>query len=113
MDEKDSYSFFNGLLKDARRQIRRIRNYLLSSYHLSGILIDSFVYQAIGDWRWLRSDEIYGNHSGPCEGVLLDCYRSITSNGACASPIYAPGSGMAVDTSDWETLGKALEIIAQ
>lgn len=49
MAEKNRSS--NGLLYDTCRHIRYIRDNYFSSYHLSGIVIDSFVYEAIGNWR--------------------------------------------------------------
>ena len=57
MDNKDSYSSSNGLLKDTCKHIRYVKSECFSSYHLSGILIDSFVFTAIGDWHWLRDGE--------------------------------------------------------
>lgn len=50
MDEKNKLSY--GLLKDTCKHIRAIRDEHFSSYHLSGILIDSFVYSAMDGWRW-------------------------------------------------------------
>ena len=46
MAQKNRYS--NGLLYDTCRHLRFIRDNYFSSYHLSGIVIDSFVYNAIG-----------------------------------------------------------------
>lgn len=41
-----------GLLFDTCKHMRYIRDSFFSSYHLSGIVIDSFVYAAIGGWSW-------------------------------------------------------------
>ena len=47
----------NGLLVETCKHIRYIRDTEYSSYHLSGILIDAFVYEAIGGWHFTKSDE--------------------------------------------------------
>lgn len=62
----------NGLLYDTCRHIRYIHDNYFSSYHLSGIVIDSFVYNAIENWRWLNSGESSSSPSGTYEQVLLD-----------------------------------------
>ena len=63
---------------DTCRHLRFIRDNYFSSYHLSGIVIDSFVYNAIGDWRWLNSGESSTQPSGTYEQVLLDYYNRHT-----------------------------------
>lgn len=108
MDEKNGYNYSNGLLKDTCKQIRRVRDESFSSYHLSGILIDSFVYQAIDNWHWPREGETKGNNSLSYEETLLRYYNSITFDGRCLCHVSAPGSGMEVSTNDWEILGKVL-----
>lgn len=57
MKQKNSYDESNGLLFDTCKHIRFVRSEYFSSYHLSGILIDAFVYKAIGYWHWLRNGE--------------------------------------------------------
>lgn len=42
----------SGLLSDTCKHFRRVKADRYSSYHLSGIVIDSFVYAAMGDWYW-------------------------------------------------------------
>lgn len=97
----------NGLLYDTCRHIRFIRDNNFSSYHLSGIVIDSFVYEAIENWRWLNSGESSSQPSGTYEQVLLDYYNQ---NGICwGLNINAPGSNDTVSTSSsYECLGKVL-----
>lgn len=97
----------NGLLYDTCKHIRYIRDNSFSSYHLSGIVIDSFVYEAIGNWRWLNSGESSSQPSGTYEQVLLDYYNQ---HGICwGLSIYAPGSNDTVSTSSsYECLGKVL-----
>lgn len=104
MNEKNDSS--NGLLKDTCRHIRRIYNEKFSSYHLSGILIDSFVYRAIQNWRWTPPGG-EGSASGTYENVLYDYY-----NANKWSVLYAPGSGMSVDTDDYFCLEKILKYMA-
>lgn len=44
----------NGLLLDTCKHMRQIRDTHFSSYHLPGIVIDSFVYHYIDNWRWCK-----------------------------------------------------------
>lgn len=105
MAKKNSES--NGLLYDTCKHIRSIRDNCFSSYHLSGIVIDSFVYDALGNWRWSSTQ---GN-SDPCsksfEEELLDYYDwHLTSSNGC---LFAPGSRDAISTdSSYVCLGKVL-----
>lgn len=101
MNEKNEAS--NGLLKDTCRHIRRIHSEKFSIYHLSGILIDSFVYHAIQNWRWTPPGE-EGSAFGIYEGVLYDYLKAHRW-----STLYAPGSGMIVDTDDYFCLEKILK----
>lgn len=104
MATKNGYRESNGLLVDTCKHIRHVRSEFFSSYHLSGILIDSFVYYAIGGWHWLRDGEKRSNGSGlTYEQSLLDYYNSHYS-----WLVFAPGSGMKVDGDDWDVLGKVL-----
>lgn len=109
MAEKDGYWYSNGLLFDTCKHIRAIRAEYYSSYHLSGILIDSFVFSAIGGWHWLRTDEPRSSGDGVSfEQSLLNYYNSHYS-----WMVYAPGSGKKVDGDDWEILGKVLNKMAK
>ncbi|MCL1604280.1 nucleotidyltransferase domain-containing protein [Succinatimonas hippei] len=99
----------NGLLYDTCKHIRYIRDNKFSSYHLSGIVIDSFVYEAIGTWGWSNSEE---NSSllppiGTYEQVLLDYYNY--HGIGYGKSIIAPGSNdIVVTDSSYECLGKVL-----
>lgn len=104
MNEKNKTS--NGLLKDTCRHIRRVHTDKFGSYHLSGILIDSFVYHAIQDWRWVSLGEI-GSFPGSYENIL---YEYFTSNRF--GVLYAPGSEMEVCTDDYYCLEKILKYMA-
>lgn len=100
----------NGLLKDTCKHIRYIRDTHFSSYHLPGILIDSFVYDAIGDWHWLREGEIKYPHQ-PYEDILLVQYNEKNKQfmNSMVPHLTAPGSGMVVSIDNgWEVLGKIL-----
>ncbi len=109
MADKNGYSSSNGLLFDTCKHIRYVRDTEYTSYHLSGILIDSFVYAAIKDWHWLRDGEQgSGKPSGTYEQVLLDYYDSFKYPDLISPTIYAPGSGMRVGVYDWKVLGKVL-----
>ena len=86
-----------------------VRDERFKSHHLSGILIDSFVFAAIGFWHWLRENEQSGKNEKAYEQVLLDYYKNNYPNASYIAPnIYAPGSGMKVGVDDWDVLGKVL-----
>lgn len=109
--EKNNSS--NGLLCATCRHIRMIRDTSYSSYHLSGILIDSFVYDAIGWWHFTREDVDSSIQLKSYEQELLDHYNQISLNGLLSPTLAAPGSGTALDTSkDWNILGKILNKMA-
>lgn len=103
MREKNRSS--NGLLMDTCKHIRRIRDDNYSSYHLSGIVIDSFVYHAIGNWRWITS-ESDGEPAEPFvyEKRLLDYYYYNRW-----SSLTAPGSSQIVNSDDYFVLEKILK----
>ena len=106
MAEKDNYYNANGLLRDTCKHIRYIRSERFSSYNLSGILVDTFVYEAIGGWHWSRDDK-KSSSTGKCfEEILLDYYNSLSSY--FKPTLYSPGSGMKIECDDWDVLGKIL-----
>ncbi|MDD3363934.1 MAG: nucleotidyltransferase domain-containing protein [Syntrophomonas sp.] len=86
----------NGLLYDTCKHFRRVRDDHYSSYHLSGIVIDSFVYAAMGNWRWTPDGESSSAAHGDYELVLLNYLKRTM----LWSTLYltAPGSGQEVDT---------------
>lgn len=103
----------NGLLYDTCKHFRRVRDDHYSSYHLSGIVIDSFVYEAMGNWRWTPDGESSSAAHGDYERVLLNYINQRT---LFWSTLYltAPGSGQEVDTrSSLECLKKVLNYIAE
>lgn len=109
MAQKNKNSY--GLLYDTCRHIRFVRDNYFSSYHLSGIVIDSFVYAAIGNWQWTQPGGTSAE-TGTYETVLLDYYnRSVIRWGL---EITAPGSNDVVSTaSSYECLGKILTRMTQ
>ena len=111
MKEKNSSS--NGLLCATCKHIRTIRDVSYSSYHLSGILIDSFVYAAIGRWHFTDGDSNFSSRPRSYEQALLDYYNHISYNGVFPPSLSAPGSGMPIDTTKgWGVLGKILNNMA-
>lgn len=101
----------NGLFGDTCKHLRFIRDNHFSSYHLSGIVIDSFVYKAIGDWRWTPPGDSSSVAGGSYEKVLLD-YLTLNSAWGILS-LYAPGSGQKVSTENsLECLRKVMNYIA-
>lgn len=93
MKEKNNSS--NGLLIATCRHIRFIRDNYFKSYKLSGIVIDSFVYHAMGDWRFVNSGE-NSSEPGAYERVLLE-YFNKNKHYWKFIKIKAPGSCDEVD----------------
>ena len=111
MKKKNSSS--DGLLYDTCKHIRRIRDEHFKSYHLSGIVIDSFVYAAMGNWRWLSDGESSTSEWGDYERTLLD-YLNQHSGQFFPLCLTAPGSGQSIDTSDsMICLRKVLQYMAE
>ena len=108
MANKNSYYNSNGLLFDTCKHIRAVKSDYFLNSHLSGILIDSFVYLAIQGWHWPRIEEKGDGNSKSYEQSLLDYYNVVSHSTICA-----PGSNMKIDSSkDWEILGKVLKKMA-
>lgn len=111
MKEKNNTS--NGLLCATCKHIRTIRDDSYSSYHLSGILIDSFVYVAMGEWHFTDGDSNSSSQPKSYEQTLLDYYNQLSCNGIFAPSLSAPGSRMSIDiTKGWDVLGKILNKMA-
>lgn len=105
--EKNEQS--NGPLYDACKHIRYIRDNNFQSYHLSGILIDSFMHNAIKGWHFLCDGEQSSEGRENFEEAMLKYYNKISLNGYITPQIQAPGSNMKVDASKgWDVLGKVL-----
>lgn len=101
----------NGLLNDTCKHIRYIRDNYFSSYHLSGIVIDSFVYHAMGFWRWLDFGEPSTSPRGTFENTLLQYFNDHYAY-AYGSNLLAPGSNQAVNLEDSRVgLSKVLNYI--
>lgn len=93
----------NGLLYDTCRHMRQIRDTYFKSYHLPGIVIDSFAYHNIGNWHWIKEGEVSTQPSGTYEKRLYNQCPGYSFY------LTAPGSGMPVDTSDCiDVLNKVL-----
>lgn len=110
MKTKNSSS--NGLLFDTCKHFRRVRDERFSSYHLSGIVIDSFVYAAMGSWQWKRDGDTSSAAHGDYEKVLSD-YLNQHSSYWMPLTLTAPGSNQPVDTtSSIECLKKVVAYIS-
>lgn len=107
MRERNSES--NGLLFDTCRHMREIRDNHFSSYHLSGIVIDSYAYHHIADWHWLKDGEGPSQHPrGTYEKKL---YNECPFWGFS---LTAPGSGDYVNTTnDVDCLRKVLNYMSK
>lgn len=94
---RDKNKSSNGLLFDTCKHMRYIRDNYFKSYHLSGIVIDSFVYAAIKNWRWTPPEESSSAaEPGEYEKLLYDYYLY---NLRFSNTINAPGSNDYVDVS--------------
>ncbi len=108
MKTKNSSS--KGLLLDTCKHFRFIRDTYFSSYHLSGIVIDSFVYHAMGGWEWSEPGTVSSSPSGTYENVLLEYLNQNSMWGNLA--LTAPGSGENISTeSSLECLRKVVNYI--
>lgn len=111
MKVKNSKSQSNGLLIATCRHLRYIRDNYYKSYKLSGIVIDSFVYTAMNNWKYVEKTTSISNPES-YERILLNYYNDRVVNGRNFLRLYAPGSAQAVDTNDsFECLGKVLNKI--
>ena len=107
MEAKNATS--NGLLFDTCKHMRYIRDNYYSSYHLSGIVIDAFVYAAMAEWRWTPPGGGAGAPKGDYESVLLKYFNDKSWYGQFDFTLSAPGSGDSVSTSgSLNCLGKVL-----
>lgn len=98
----------NGLLFDTCRHMREIRDTFFSSYHLSGIVIDSYAYHHIDNWHWLNPGEQSTQPIGTYEKKL---YNECPSRGFT---LTAPGSGDLVNTAkDVDCLNKVLNYMSK
>ena len=99
----------NGLLFDTCKHMRGIRDNYFKSYHLPGIVIDSFVYHYIADWHWLRNGEQGSNQPiGTYEKKLYNSCPYWAFN------LTAPGSGVKVDTFGCvDVLNKVLKYMSE
>lgn len=99
----------NGLLFDTCKHFRRVRDDHYSSYHLSGIVIDTFIYRAIGYWHWTEPSEQQVSKVGDYESALADAFNRVSSYNPY---LYAPGSGDVVSlVSSYECLKKVINYI--
>jgi hypothetical protein len=92
----------NGLLFDTCKHFRIVRDSQYSSYKLSGIVIDSFVYWGMGAWKW--TDSGGGSAPGEYERKLKEYLHW---------GLRAPGSNQSIDVAPHlEGLRKVVSYIA-
>lgn len=95
----------NQLLVATCRHIRLIKNEYYSSYKLSGIFIDSFVYNAIGDWKFVENGN--GSSTISYEQVLLNYFDK--NRYLFKYNLSAPGSNQLLEVeSSLECMRKVL-----
>ncbi|MDR1083345.1 MAG: nucleotidyltransferase domain-containing protein [Deltaproteobacteria bacterium] len=112
MRDKNSNSSSNGLLFDTCMHFRRVHNDYYSSYKLSGIVIDSFVYTAMAGWKWLNVGETSTSATGDYENILLNYY--LQNKTWLDYALLAPGSNETLESnSSLVCLEKVLRYIAE
>jgi len=94
----------NGLLFDTCKHFRRVKQYLCVDT-LPGDVIDSFVYGAIGSWKWQHSRDVADATHGEYALVLLNHFNSSFRKSLLAKmwsgiSLSAPGSERQVDIND-------------
>lgn len=109
MRQKNKLS--NGLLVDTCRHMRVVRGSCFKSYHLSGIVIDSFVYSAIKDWHWCNPGVPSSSPKGSYEETILRYWEDFIQ--FSPNSLTAPGSRDSVNVQKSnECLGKVLRYMA-
>lgn len=109
MRQKNKLS--NGLLVDTCRHMRVVRDSCFKSYHLSGIVIDSFVYSAIKDWHWCNPGVPSSSPKGSYEETILRYWEDFIQ--FSPNSLTAPGSRDSVNVQKSnECLGKVLRYMA-
>lgn len=104
MREKDKES--NGLLVSTCKHIRFIRDNYFKSYKLSGIVIDTFVYHAIGNWKFIEESENSSDRTKVhYEEKLLEYFNDKKYSKELLR-LKAPGS---YDNVNWEKSIECLE----
>ncbi|WP_202594264.1 SMODS domain-containing nucleotidyltransferase [Enterococcus faecium] len=87
----------NNLLYATCKHFRHVRDTEFTSYHLSGIVIDSFVYEAMGNWKFVENNSGGQNISSVSyETALLEYYNSHKVMGGLN--LYSPGSNQFVNS---------------
>jgi predicted nucleotidyltransferase len=111
MHDKNKSS--NGLLLDTCKHMRYIRDNYFSSYHLSGIVIDSFVYASINGWHWTEPNEQSTSVFSDGE-YEIHLYNTLVNTYRYTFEINAPGSNQPVSLlKSRECLEKVLFMMTQ
>lgn len=110
MDSKDKET--KGSLNNICKRTRYIRDTYYKSYHLSGIVIDSFVYDAIKRSQW--AGDGFEITEWQYARMLLSRFNMVSACGQVPFRLNAPGSRQEVDTkSSLDGLGKVLTCMAK
>lgn len=103
----------NGLLFDTCRHMRLIRDECFSSYFLSGIVIDSFVYHFMDNWHWPSPDDTPSENTASYEEYLFQKFNENKMLSYGDLELSAPGSGDEVSTEkSIDCLEKVLRFMA-
>lgn len=101
----------NGLLQATCRHLRVVRNENFSTLKLAGIVIDSFVYNAIGSWGYSAPGEQSSSSTGDFEMMLNNYFKE---HYLWSGSLYAPGSNQMVDLdASRNALGKVLAYLVK
>ena len=108
MKQKNKSS--NELFYSTCKHIRSVRDEKFSSYKLSGIVIDTFVYHAMGDWHYVSSGTS-SNNPYEYEHILLSYFNNYVKY---TNSLSAVGSNESVNiTSSKDCLEKILNHLAK
>lgn len=109
MREKNKES--NGLLFDTCRHFREIRDTHFRKYHLSGIVIDSFVYHFIEEWSYVDRSISTERKEGEYENIFVEGFDYLINNRVWT--LDAPGSEDSVELDgSLEGLREVIKFIA-
>ena len=104
-----------GLLCATCRYLRQLRAEFYPDKQVSGIMVDSFVYNAIGSWKSSPEGEycLDPESSKAYVKELRDYFSRITSGGKVPPRLSAPGSEDSVENPyGWKVLGSILDRMA-
>lgn len=91
---------------------KRITRAINSEFWNSSILVDAFVYEAIGGWHFRKENEQHVDSEESYEQALVKRYNDMSYGRLIEPMLKAPGSNMSIDSKKgWSVLGKVLDFM--